>query len=148
MTIVDKAIEFAKTRHAGQFRRDGKPYFTHLEAVAKITEESLKKYDPNQYFNWNEVVASAYLHDWVEMGGDFTEIHLDFGYTVSRTISILTRESGVNYFDYIMGIEGGGDQIAKIIKIADLTHNLNDGLNEGSMKDKYRFAKYILEKSL
>jgi hypothetical protein len=29
------------------------------------------------------------------------------------------------------------------VKLADLQHNMSD-LNEGSLKDKYRFAEYIL----
>jgi len=35
-------------------------------------------------------------------------------------------------------------EFATAIKIADLTHNMCD-LREGSLKDKYRLTKYILE---
>jgi guanosine-3',5'-bis(diphosphate) 3'-pyrophosphohydrolase len=31
---IEKALAFAEKAHEGQFRRDGKPYFTHVRTVA------------------------------------------------------------------------------------------------------------------
>lgn len=148
MTIIDRAREFAKTRHEGQFRRDGKPYFTHLEAVAKITEDLLKKHDPYKYCDLDTVIAISFLHDILESDkATFKEVESEFNTVIANGVHNLTRQNGETYFHYIIYMTGAYWPV-RLVKIADLTHNLNDGLGEGSMKDKYRFAKYILEKSL
>ena len=61
--------------------------------------------------------------------------------------------SGENYFDFIMRINNGDRsredfcgafRVGMVsVKLADLEHNMSD-LNEGSLKDKYRLAHYIL----
>jgi (p)ppGpp synthase/HD superfamily hydrolase len=92
-------------------------------------------------------LVTAYLHDVIE----------DCGYTVSKlqkeriptevavNVEVLSRKKGETYFDYIMRVKNRS--VCRIVKIADLEHNISD-LKEGSMKDKYRLAKYILENTL
>jgi hypothetical protein len=62
---------------------------------------------------------------------------------IIQQVSILSRQKGVNYFDFIGYI--GHFPLARKVKIADLEHNMSD-LPEGSLRDKYRFAHaYLLE---
>lgn len=61
-------------------------------------------------------------------------------------IKTVTKQKGQTYYDFIGQIQDSGAicRLAGAVKMADIWHNLHDGLNEGSMKDKYRLAAHIL----
>ena len=155
MSQIEIARKLAEKVHGKQKRKDGKPYFSHVEAVANIVLNewkrllSLDKPELTSYWDArsNLVVAAAFLHDSVEDQGltadDFQREGLDhFVYNLVKTVS----NQKENYFDFIMRIRGSHDSLnygSRLIKLADLTHNMSD-LQEGSMKDKYRFAYHIL----
>lgn len=152
MNIIQKAAEYAKIKHAGQKRKDGKPYFTHVEAVANIVNMDWFMLIPREaQDNWgkckDQVVAAAYLHDIVEDCGVTKQNLIDEGFSVmtAEIVDALSKRSGENYFDFIMRIHDGGPFRTGMVavKLADLQHNMSD-LNEGSLKDKYRLAHYIL----
>lgn len=150
--VLTKAIAIAEEAHASQKRRDGKPYFSHLMGVATIANFDyyrLIPQNPQALEIWGPlktlVIAGAYLHDTIEdthitrkrlREEGIPEMVVDAVFTV-------TKRPGEIYFDFIMRIHGSGDVMAKVIKLADLEHNMSD-LKEGAMKDKYRFAHYIL----
>lgn len=162
------ALEFATEKHKGQKRKDGKDYITHPIAVAAIAETiALKEYykifdgshsgrgsgSISKYSfleNWvdkdefiDHVRRVAELHDTVEdTDATLEEIEEKFGISVSSAVDHLTKREGENYLDAIKRIEYSF--VARIVKLADLTHNMSD-LKEGSLKDKYRLAYYILE---
>ena len=81
------------------------------------------------------------LHDVIEdtevnleaISKAFPDIH------ILQALAKLTRHEGQTYFDFIKEVIDNGSIIAKIVKIADIQHNMSD-LKEGSLKDKYRFA--------
>ena len=58
--IVKKAYEWGSRAHQNQKRKDGSPYFTHCEAVARII------YEEWNIVNEPEKIAAALLHDTVE----------------------------------------------------------------------------------
>lgn len=159
MNIIQKAAEYAKQKHAGQKRKDGKDYFTHVEAVADIVDKEWNRLVPQEsrYGNWNDckdqVVAAAYLHDVIEDCGVTKQDLLGEGFSVmtAEIVDALSKKSGENYFDFIMRIHNGDRadfcgafRVGMVaVKLADLQHNMSD-LQEGSQKDKYRLAHYIL----
>lgn len=158
MNIIQKAAEYAKQKHAGQKRKDGKDYFTHVEAVANIVNMDWFILIPREaQDNWNKckdhVVAAAYLHDVIEDCGVTKQDLLDEGFSVmtAEIVDALSKKSGENYFDFIMRIHNGDRldfcgafRVGMVaVKLADLQHNMSD-LNEGTQKDKYRLAHYIL----
>ena len=63
----------------------------------------------------------------------------------AEIVDELSKKPGETYFDFIMRIHDGGPFRTGMVavKLADLRHNMSD-LQEGSLKDKYRFAEYIL----
>lgn len=161
MNIINKAKEYAKLKHSGQKRRDGKEYFTHVEAVANIVNNewySLIPYEARS--NWtavkDHVVAAAYLHDVIEDCGVTKEDLINEGFSVltAELVDALSRKKDESYFDFIMRIHNGDRPVYDscgafrvgmvAVKLADLSHNMNDGLKEGATMDKYRFAEYIL----
>lgn len=64
---------------------------------------------------------------------------------IAEIVETLSKLPGENYFDFIMCVHNCGPFRvgAAAVKLADLEHNMSD-LNEGSLKDKYRLAHYIL----
>jgi GTP pyrophosphokinase len=160
MSEILRAAMYAEQKHAGQKRKDGKPYFTHVEAVANIVNMDWFMLIPREaQNNWNkckdQVVAAAYLHDVIEDCGVTKKDLLDAGFSemTAEIVEALSKKPGENYFDFIMRIHNGNRptydscgafRVGMVaIKLADLQHNMSD-LNEGSLKDKYRLAHYIL----
>lgn len=160
-------LEFATKEHKGQKRKDGKDYITHPIAVADIALGIAKKawkgwmkeypshdidflidifdeecLDALEHKFYEAIYAVAILHDTIEdtkrdkdkVRG---EIRHHFGDVVLEEVEYLTKSEGDTYYHRIKLIKGS--IIAKIVKTADLLHNLSD-LKEGSLKDKYRFA--------
>jgi (p)ppGpp synthase/HD superfamily hydrolase len=85
------------------------------------------------------------LHDVLEdCDVTFEDIEKQFDYWTARQVKMLTKRDGENYLESLMRIIS---IITIIVKIADNTHNMSD-LEEGSLKDKYRLSKYILEQKL
>jgi hypothetical protein len=58
---------------------------------------------------------------------------------------LLTRGKDETYFGFIHRILASGNEVAIGVKIADIRDNLRD-LEEGHLKDKYRFALFLLER--
>lgn len=127
------AKQIAREVHKGQKRPIGKEdYITHPQAVAKIVGDDI------------ELQIVAWLHDVLEDSDLTFKDLLDKGipYHLVQSVDYLTREKDQNYKDYILQIKE--DEIATKVKIADLKHNLSD-LKNGSMRDKYILAFYILK---
>ena len=146
----EKALEFATQAHKGQVRKGtGLPYITHPIAVADIalqTESLIERYSSKSHKD--EIVETLYvvaiLHDTLEDCESVTYDTLEesFGKSIATYVSLLTKQKGDSYLDSILRIKRC--DIATAVKIADLTHNMSD-LPEGTQKDKYRLAKYLLE---
>jgi guanosine-3',5'-bis(diphosphate) 3'-pyrophosphohydrolase len=150
---IHKALIFAEKAHSGQFRRDGKPYFTHVEAVAnKVLMDWFQLIPYEAQVHWNKhkdhVVAAAALHDVIEDCGITKEQLLEEGFSVMTVeiVDALSKRSGETYFDFIMRIHNGGAfRVGMVaVKLADLAHNISDNPKKGSLLDKYRLAEYIL----
>lgn len=157
---IHKALVFAEKAHTGQFRRDGKPYFSHVEAVAnKVLTDWFQLIPYEAQVHWNKhkdhVVSAAALHDVIEDCGITKEQLLAEGFSIMTVeiVDALSKKKGENYFDFIMRIHNGGNAVGPCgafrvgmvaVKLADLWHNLSDNPKEGSQSDKYRLAEYIL----
>lgn len=139
--ILDVKV-FAKRAHANDIRKfgadKGKSYFdTH---VTRVSQRALDMGATEEQY------LAALLHDvkedhpehWSEevlKGFGVTQLTLDI-------VDAVTKRKDENYFDFIQRIIKTPDAI--LVKIADIQDNISD-LNEGSMKDKYRFALHMLK---
>lgn len=155
-SLIVKAREFAQKYHKGQKRKNSnKDYFeAHLEKVAHyIDEHSSELFPSSSWNNWlykpeifEQVIAAAYLHDVLEDTKATVETlkEAKFPFLVIDMVVVLTRRQE-SYFDFIMRINDCGAITVgcRAIKLADLRCNMKD-LDEGSLKDKYRLAEYIL----
>lgn len=150
--LLKLADEIADKAHKGQKRKDGKPYITHPQAVADIISRDFFELMPQNEAaraNWsavkNYVIMAGLLHDTIEDTWVTSEYLKNAGMPamVVDIVNTVTKRPGENYFDFTMRIVESGNVGAKIVKLADLRHNMSD-LAEGSMLDKYRFATYVL----
>jgi len=129
ITQIELAKSIAIKAHKGQKRKDGKDYITHVEAVANKVCDIQK--------------SIAWLHDVIEDTNLTKEDLISKGINESTAecVQALTRVKGTTYFDYINQIICSSYMRWIFqVKLADLEHNMSD-LNEGSLKDKYRFAQ-------
>jgi len=128
-SISYRAEILARKAHAGQRRWNMQPYIVHPEAVASNFKDEILK-------------AIAWLHDTLE-DTQVTEADLkEFPMEVIFGVKCLTRKPSENYLDMILRVKASDFVIP--VKIADLKHNLLN-LKEGSLRDKYLLALYILE---
>ena len=142
--MIELAKAIATTAHTGQFRKFGQrePYINHPKRVANFVKQYVLDSPTLIHYSVFEVVG--WLHDSVEDSPlTFEELKAcGFSQDIVDAIDALSKRKGENYFEFIKRCMV--NEIATYVKIADLTDNSSD-LNEGSMKDKYRLAKYILE---
>jgi len=129
--VIELAEVVATKAHDGQMRKfeeSDLPYIIHPKRVAGAVGFYLK--------------PIAWLHDVLE-DTQVTESRLRecFSKDIVDAVVALTRKQSETYFDFIMRVIR--NDMAIKVKIADIEDNLNT-LPEGSLKDKYRLAKYIL----
>jgi len=166
--IIIKAIEFATKAHEGQKHKDGKDYITHPLAVMSIAESLVKasdiqlgshlgiesirgKVDGHMFIirfisAWHDLVEDTIWKNREEeaLSVFAKEIGLSsiplYG-EIAHALFLVNKNNHANYFEYIIAIKY--NIYARTAKLGDLKHNMSD-LEEGSLKDKYRLAEYIL----
>ncbi len=129
--LIDRAWNFALLKHKGQKRKDGGPYFGHVERVMNIVFEFK---DRNRM---DELFAAAILHDVLEdTDTGVNELRENFGEVVTLLVVELTtdklRSRVIGKTKYLAGKFSNERAIsswALVIKLADRLDNISD-LNE------------------
>lgn len=136
MKLDDQLIlakQIAEKIHNGQRRTIGRreDYIEHPKRMA-------------DRFSTTESKIVALLHDVLENSDLTGEDLIAEGISVELVYAIkdLTRTQDESYLDYILRVKNNYQ--SKIVKIADIRDNLGK-LREGSLRDKYLMALYILE---
>ncbi len=125
MALVDRAVEYAKNKHASQKRKDGSPYIIHPLAVAEIVSEMGLDMD---------AILGALLHDCIEdTDASHEEIEKLFGTTVAELVEGVTKLTRANFASTEqaqmenlrkMFMAMSKDIRVVLIKIADRLHNM------------------------
>ena len=136
--LLRKAAEICFVAHKDQKRKFkiGLPYAIHpVRVVLLLMLVGCRD---------EEILSAALLHDVLEDTYFEREDLEFFGFPkeILDSVEILTKKPEETYLNYILRCST--DKNAKMVKLADLKHNLSD-LSYGSMRDKYLLAKYILE---
>jgi len=129
------AEKIAREAHKNQTRWDGSPYIKHPERIA---------------FKFDSIDCRiiAWLHDVIE-DTDYTADDLrkaGISENCVQAVEILSRPEDMDYYRYIMRMKR--DKFICEIKIADITDNLNDGIEDEHNKNKHKIAKYKLAREL
>jgi guanosine-3',5'-bis(diphosphate) 3'-pyrophosphohydrolase len=128
MSKVTDARNFAKKKHAGQLRKNGKTTtFSHLKDVVK----NLKKMKVTN----NDTICAAWLHDTIEdTDTDFDSIRDRFGKNVADIVVSVTKDNRLpkkqREIKYAKDLKSSNVK-SKIVKIADILANVNDAPNSG-----------------
>lgn len=117
-----KAHELAEKYHATQRDISGHPYIDHVVYVARNAKEYMQLYNIQDYYT---AMTAGVLHDIMEDCGITKSELITAGISlyVIDIVQKLTHDKKVSYEDYIINIKK--DDIAKAIKLADLSHNMD-----------------------
>ena len=89
LTVINRAVDYARAKHEGQKRKDGSPYIIHPLAVAEIVAETGLDTD---------AILGAILHDCIEdTDSTHDEIARQFGSTVASLVEGVTKLTRVEY---------------------------------------------------
>ena len=120
--MYKEALKFIAKKHAGQTRYNGNPYIIHPIRVSQELKSDTEK-------------VVALLHDVVEdTDTTLAEISDLFGPEVTAAVEALTARKGESYEDYIRRVKV--NEIARIVKIADISDNLSDSPNSAAIEKK------------
>ena len=124
-TLINKAVDYASTKHQAQKRKDGSPYIIHPLAVAQIVAEMGLDCD---------AVLGALLHDCIEdTDASHEDIERIFGSTVAELVEGVTKLTRANFSTSEqaqmenlrkMFMAMSKDIRVVLIKIADRLHNM------------------------
>ena len=159
--LIQEAMKIAYKAHHGQLDRASAPYIFHPITVATIALR-----DSRLYLNQTMcciVYCTSILHDVPEdttytienirnalykaiCETDYEDKYIS---RICDALECLTRSKTEKYSEYIQRVES--NYIARIVKLADLTHNMDtnrlDGLTSKDVErmNKYNIAKEYLE---
>lgn len=123
--IIERAYNYAKEKHDGQFRSSGEPYYTHPVEVAQILADMRMDIT---------TIVTAVLHDTVEdTDATLEEVEKIFGKTVAdlvNGVSKLTRiesqtlegKQAENFRKLLLAMSE--DIRVLLVKLADRLHNM------------------------
>lgn len=129
---IDRAFEFAKAAHEGQFRKSGEPYIVHPLIVATYLAEL--------YLDETTIVAGI-LHDVVEDTAiPAQKIEDCFGKDVRHLVTGVTHLAGVNQLEDIANFltSAASDVRVVLIKLFDRLHNMQTLKHLPDYKQRYK----------
>ena len=145
--VIERAYDFAKLKHEGQFRKSGEPYIYHPMNVALILISIYADF---------ETISAGLLHDVLE-DCDCTPEEMEevFGPNITKLVKGVTKLSKINFsteneylIDYYKKIIVGMSEDVRviIIKLADRLHNMRTlwAIPEDRQKVKAKEALEIL----
>ena len=135
-SLIIRAARFAKNVHAGQFSKfTGEPRIKHSSRVAGIVTMTEGSDMPGEITP--TVVAAAWLHDVMEVGGtEYAQLRDKFGRSVAGLVEHMTHVPRGNYIERIKVSPWS----AKVIKLADYLDNL-----QTLRVEEYEFTSRYLE---
>ena len=125
MSLIDRAVAYARDKHCNQKRKDGSPYIIHPLAVAQIVAEMGLDTD---------AILGALLHDCIEdTDASYDDIARLFGNTAAELVEGVTKLTRANFSSTEqaqmenlrkMFMAMSKDIRVVLIKIADRLHNM------------------------
>lgn len=135
--LTKKAMKICFEAHKNQVDKTGLPYVFHPFHLAEQMKDEYS-------------CVVALLHDVVEDSElTFEDLENEFPKDIIDALKLLTHDPKVEYMDYVKEIKN--NEIARIVKMADLTHNSDltrlDVIDEKVLirNDKYQKALRYLQ---
>lgn len=134
--LTRKAMEIACKAHHKQKDKGGFPYINHPFHIAEEMQDEI-------------TTCVALLHDVIEDSNiTLNELSKDFPSEVINAVELLTHKEKDLYSEYIQKIKT--NETARIVKLADLKHNLDqsrclDHSLNSELMEKYLMAYTVLK---
>ena len=146
--LVKQALRIAEEAHRGQYDKGGYPYILHPITVAHACSH-FGYTSETQRIN---TICTALLHDVFEDSQLYKIkdlVPMGFPHDVIVALKLLTHKRHIPYTDYIIAIAESNSLEAKLVKYADLEHNLNSARLDSAITDKdfMRSEKYYKAKA-
>ncbi len=91
LDLIHRAYEYAEEKHAGQYRKSGEPYVTHVLHVAYILA---------QLTTSPTTIAAGLLHDVIEdCDVSFEELASDFNEEIATLVESVTKIGNIEFKD-------------------------------------------------
>ncbi len=146
MNYVKKAEEIARKAHKDQKRWGGEPYIIHPEWIVKQIKKNKCYFGEGEFRK--ECIVTAWLHDVVEDTNIdiISLVRKGFSVDIIEAIISITKGKKEDYLEYILRVSE--NPIGRVVKIIDIEHNMLSILEDTNKMrmDRYKLAKYILEK--
>ena len=130
--LINKAIDWAKKYHDGQFRKSGEPFYTHPLQVAYLVSDYKLKTD---------VIVASILHDIIEDTEVTAGMLVDhFSWRIAEIVDRLTRDrpdgSKLSVEEILNNAYPTQDKEVLLIKVFDRLHNMQTLGNMPEQKQK------------
>lgn len=126
--------------HKGQSYGD-RNYFSHLTEVATYVRKMLDNTSCSPV-ELDEAIAVAYLHDILEDTEiPYLELVGAFTLKVVDAVLAVTKVRGESYPEYIAKVKA--NPLARLVKIADTTCNLQNSVIEGNVKRIHKYTQQL-----
>lgn len=136
--LLFKSIDIANKNHFKQFDKAGIPYILHPLAVMNLIKED------DFVFNLSCKIV-AVLHDIIEDTNITKEYLLTiFPSFIVEAIDILSKKEGQSKNSYFKEVKS--NRISRIVKLADLTHNIDISRIENPTEKDYKRVEVYKEK--
>ena len=143
MSLILKALDFARAKHEGQVRKvSNEPYINHPMEVSYI----VASYKKSKHME--ELLAASYLHDTLEdTNTNFVELATEFGGMVAGLVLELTNDEAaiakIGKLEYQKKKLVGISSYALVVKLADRLHNISDHPTEKMVLQTVELMQYL-----
>ena len=126
-TMIERALCIAVDAHKGQIREySGEPYIVHPIAVF-------------QGVDGEDAKVVALLHDGIEDSDiELESLYQVFPKRIVDAVDGVTRRDDESYGDFILRVKE--NELARIVKIADIEHNMSTLPGNHNLRDRYEKA--------
>lgn len=120
--LVQRAILLASEAHKDD-KWGNYPYMTHLALAADNVAAMNASYS---YYAVDDVIAAAWLHDVIEDHPEFEDRVREEFSTIYESLLLVARDRNDSYSEFIQKIIDSCDEVALMVKIADMRSNMNN----------------------
>ena len=143
---VQKAILLASEAHADD-KWGNSPYMTHLALAADNVVQIMTDAGFSTSYEYEDMVQAAWLHDVIEDHPEFENRVRDDFPQIYESLLLVARDRNDTYAEFIQKIIDSGDEVALVVKIADMRSNMNNN-PPANLRKRYESNIEKLENAL
>lgn len=144
--LTQKAILLASEAHANDAWGD-KPYMAHLALASDNVVQIMNAAGFVNSYEYEDMVQAAWLHDVIEDHPEFENRVREEFPKIYESLLLVARDRDDTYAEFIQKIIDSNDEVALVVKIADMRSNLNNN-PPANLRKRYESNIEKLENAL